>query len=234
MDRRGFVKLCTGTVLTAALSQSLRAQAEQIEACPAAKLVKADGSPLKASEIGLNEALVFAYPFNGVPCYLINLGNHTAHPQAMDSTDDGVYSNPPGVGKNNNLVAFIAICTHQLSYPTPEIAYLRYAHDGSELAGKPDRIICCAHGSIFDPAEGARVESGVAPSPLLPVALSYDAATDSLSATGIVGKAFIQRFFKNFKGELMERFGPGVYRQNVGETTKAVPLSDYSKDIPAC
>ncbi|MDR3394507.1 MAG: Rieske 2Fe-2S domain-containing protein [Parasulfuritortus sp.] len=234
MDRRGFVKLCTGTVLTTAFSQSLSSRAGQIEAFPPAKLVKADGSPLKASEVGLNEAMVFAYPFNGIPCYLINLGNRTAHPQAMDSTDDGVFSNPEGVGKGNHLVAFIAICSHQLSYPTPEISYLRYANEGSELAGKPGRIVCCAHGSVYDPAEGARVESGPAPAPLLPVALDYDAATDGLTATGVVGKAFIQRFFKNFKGDLIERYGAGVYRQDVGETTKAVPLSQYSAVVPAC
>jgi arsenite oxidase small subunit len=196
--------------------------------------VKADGSPLKASEVGLKEALVFAYPFNAVPCFLINLGERVAHPQAMDSTDDGVYSNPDGVGKGKHLVAFIAICTHQLSYPSPQISYIRYESEGSELAGKPGRIVCCAHGSVYDPAEGARKVSGPAPAPLLPVGLEYDPATDGLSATGIVGKEFIQRFFKNFKGDLIERYGPGVYRQSVGETTKAIPLSQYSAIVPAC
>jgi len=234
MDRRGFVKLCTGTVLTAALTQSLRSQASEIEAFPPARLVNADGTPIKASEVPLNEALIFAYPFNGIPCYLINLGDRIAHPQAMDSTDDGVFSNPEGVGKGKHLVAFIAICTHQLSYPTPAISFLRYAKEGSELAGHPGRIVCCAHGSVYDPAEGARPVSGPAPAPLLPVGLEYDPATDSLTATGVVGKAFIQRFFKNFKGDLIERYGPGVYRASVGETTKAIPLSKYSAVVPAC
>lgn len=234
MDRRSFVKLCTGTVLTAGFAQGMRSYAGQIEDFAPAKLVKEDGSPLKASEIGAGEAMVFAYPFNGIPCYLINLGDKTGHAVPLASTEDGDYTSPMGVGKNSNLVAFVAICTHQLSYPLPQISYLRYAATGSELAGSPGKIVCCAHGSVYDPAQGAKKVSGPAPSALLPVRLAYDPATDTLTATGAVGQNFFQRFFKNFKGDLIERFGPGNYRQEVGETTKTVPLSKYSAIVPAC
>lgn len=234
MDRRSFVKLCTSTALSAGLAQSLLTYAGEIENYTPARLVKPDGSPLKASEVGTDEAMVFAYPFNGIPCYLINLGNRTVHTQTLTSPDDGDYTNPDGIGKAHNLVAFIAICTHQLSYPTPEVSYLRYAESGSELAGGPGRIVCCAHGSVFDPADGAKKISGPAPTPLIPVRLAYDPATDSLAATGTVGAKFFQRFFKTYKGDLIERFGAGTYRQEVGNTTKTELLSKYSGIVPAC
>lgn len=234
MDRRSFVKLCTGTVLAAGFAQSLRSYAGAIEDFAPAKLVGADGAPIKASAVGTEEAMVFAYPFNAIPCYLINLGQRTAHSQTLSSPDDGDYTNPAGVGKGHNLVAFVAICTHQLSYPTPQVSYLRYAASGSELAGGPGRIVCCAHGSVYDPADGAKKLSGPAPTPLLPVRLAWDPATDELTATGTVGQKFFQRFFKTFKGDLIERFGPGAYRQDVGPTAKTVLLSQYSGMVPAC
>lgn len=199
-----------------------------------ARLVGEDGSPLKATEVGTAEAMVFAYPYAGVPCFLINLGAKRAHAHGLTSSDDGGYTNPPGVGRAGNLVAFVAICTHQLTYPTPSISYLRYASTASELATAPGRIVCCAHGSVFDPAEGGQKISGPAPNPLLPVRLAYDPANDGLTATGTVGEKFLQRFFQNYKAELIERFGPGGYRQQVTGTTTAIALGRYSRRVPAC
>lgn len=234
MDRRNFVKLCTGTILAAGLTRSFESIAGQIEDFAPAKLVKEDGTPLKASEVGTEEAMVFAYPFNGSPCFLINVGDKAVHTQSRDSQEEGEYVNPTGAGPHGNLVAFVAICTHQLSYPTPEATFLRYAATGSELAGAPGRIVCCAHGSVFDPADGARKVSGPAPNPLVPVRLAYDPATDGLTATGTLGQAFFERFFKTYKSDLIRRYGAGVYRQEVGDSTKTIPLSRYSAVVPAC
>ncbi|HSN00643.1 MAG TPA: Rieske (2Fe-2S) protein [Rudaea sp.] len=234
MDRRRFVKFCAGTALTAGLAEVPRVFASQIADFAPAALLKEDGSPLKASEIGAAEAMVFAYPYKGVPCFLINLGDKAPRTQPLISPDGDAYTNPQGVGRRRNLVAFVAICTHQLSYPSPQSSVLRYAAAGSELAGDPGRIVCCAHGSVYDPADGARKVSGPAPGPLLPVRLAYDPASDGLTATGSVDEKFFRRFFDAYKSEMIERFGPGVYRQEVGPTTRAVLLSRYSRLVAAC
>lgn len=230
MDRRGFTQWCSGALL----AQGMASWAAAIEDYARIPLVHPDGSPLKASEVPTDEAMVFAYPLKGIPCYLINLGSRAATTQDLTSPDDGDYTNPPGVGPKGNLVAFVAICTHQLSYPTPVASYLRYAASGSELGGGPGRIVCCAHGSVYDPAQGAMRISGPSQNPLMPVRLAHDPASDELFATGAVGRKFFERFFQNFKGDLIDRFGPGAYRREVEGSSVAVPLSTYSRQVPAC
>lgn len=211
--------MCAGGAALAMANWDQMVMAGEFESFPPAKLTKKDGAPLKASQSTTREAMVFAYPLAGVPCFLINLGEH---------------SGETGVGPKNQYVAYVAICTHQLSYPQPEVSYLRFATEGSELAGGPNRIVCCAHASVFDPAEGAKVISGPAGMPLLPVRLSYDAATDELSATGIMGMDFVRTFFNTYKGDLNARYGRGAYREAVGASTATLPLSEYSGVVPAC
>lgn len=234
MDRSLSTQLGALGAGAAALASSLRGFAGELTSHAPARLVKADGTPLRAAEVGTDEAMVFAYPYAGIPCFLINLGAHRVRTDTRKSPDDGDYVNPPGVGPQGNLVAFVAICTHQLTYPNRRLSVLRYAARGSELAGAPCRIVCCAHGSVFDPADGARRVSGPAPAALVPVRLTYDAASDGLSATGTVADKFLQRFFGVYKGELIEDFGPGAYRRSVGAQTRTVTLSEYSKLISAC
>lgn len=234
MDRRAFVKVCAGTAIAAAWWRGHPALAASIVDHPPARLVSADGSPLKAADVPTTEALVFAYPYRGIPCFLINLGGRTAHPAALASPEDGDYTSPAGAGPHANLVACVAICTHQLSYPTPDYSAIRYADSASPLAGAPGRIVCCTHGSVYDPAAGAARVSGPAPNALLPVRLAWDAKSDGLAATGCVGDKFFARFFDAYKSDLIDRFGPGGYHQPVDETAVAIPLSRYSAAVSTC
>lgn len=87
---------------------------------------------------------------------------------------------------------------------------------------------------MFDPTEGAKVESGPATMPLLPVRLAYDPVSDELTADGIMGMEYIKRFFKSYKRDLIARYGPGGCHQPVEGKSAAVPLSQYSEAIPAC
>lgn len=234
MNRRRFVKLCAGGAAIALAHWDRIAAAADFETFPAAKLTDRSGSPLKAAHTPTGEALVFSYPLAGIPCFLINLGDRPGVPTAGLKNEEGDYPWQGGVGPSHQLVAFVAICTHQMSYPQPEVSYLRYAASGSELAGGPGEIVCCAHGSVFDPAAGAKVVLGPAPMPLLPVRLIYDPVSDELSADGMIGMDYIKRFFKTYKADLNARFGPGGYREEVGNTTACIPLSQYSGVIPAC
>ncbi len=234
MDRRGFVKVCAGSAALALANWDQLALAAGFESFPPAKLTNKIGIPLKGAEIPVGEALVFSYPVAGVPCFLINLGQRPSQSDLAMKGEDGDYTWKGGVGPKGQFVAFVAICTHQMSYPQPEVTYMRYAAEGSQIAGGPGKIVCCAHASVFDPAAGAKVVGGPATAPLLPVRLSYDPVSDELSADGILGMAYIKRFFKTFKGDLNARFGPGGYRQDVGNKTACIPLSQYSGIVPAC
>lgn len=233
MDRRRFVTLCASTPLLAGLAGH-RAFAGPMVDYPAAELVDADGAPLKASAIPTGEALIFSYPFRAIPCFLIRLRSRTETVDELSTMDGESYRSPAGVGPDSSLVAFVAICTHQLSYPTAQASFLSYASDTGALADAPGRIVCCAHGSVFDPSRGARLVAGPAPSPLLPVRLVHDPETDRLRATGSLGEAFFQRFFDAYKGDLIERYGPGVYRQPVDGTSVALPQSRYSAVVAGC
>lgn len=235
MDRRGFVKVCAGGAVLAATNWNNLALAGEFEAFPAAKLTNKIGIPLKGAEIPTGEALVFSYPVAGVPCFLINLGDKSGEPNPKMAGENGdEYKWTGGVGPRGQFVAYVAICTHQLSYPQREVSYLRYADTGSELAGAPKRIVCCAHASVFDPAQGAKPVGGPATFPLLPIRLAYDPVSDELAADGILGMDLIRRFFKTYKRDLIAKYGPGGYRQPVEGKTIALPLSEYSAAVPAC
>jgi cytochrome b6-f complex iron-sulfur subunit len=62
--------------------------------------------------------------------------------------------------KNGDFVAYSAVCTHQ----------------GCTVAYKGGKLACPCHGSVFDPAKGAEVVAGPAPSPLpeIPVKVEGD------------------------------------------------------------
>lgn len=234
VDRRDFVKVCVGGSVLAMANWDSLVLAGGFEAFPAAILTNKIGIPLKGAEIPTGEALVFSYPVAGVPCFLINLGEKTTRANPKLAGEQGEYDWAGGVGPHGQFVAYVAICTHQMSYPVQEVSFLRYAQDGSSLANAPKRIICCAHSSVFDPAEGARPVGGPATFPLLPVRLAYDPVSDELSADGIIGMDFIKRFFRTYKRDLIAKYGPGGYRQPIEGKTVAMPLSQYSEAVPAC
>ncbi len=200
---------------------------------PAARLVDAQGTPLKASKLATDQAYLFHYPFRAVPCFLINLGKPSAAKQTLDG-ENGSYVWPGGSGQDHNLVSYVAVCTHQLSYPNKAASVIRYAADSSELAGKPGMIVCCTHGSVFDPADGAKKVTGPAEHPLIPVRLEVDPLHDTLSVTGIDTTRLIERFFNAYKSDFIADYGPGGYREPVGDTTATVLLDHYSGVVPSC
>lgn len=232
MDRRRFVKLCAGS--TAWLAAGMReARAGSYTDFPRARLTDARGAPLKASALAKDEAYVFHFPFRSLPCFLIDLGKPAPSQQELNS-ESGSYTWPGGVGKDKSLVAYVAVCTHQLAYAAKDGSQIRYAAGNSALAGRPGTIVCCAHASVFDPATGAQRVHGEARDPLLPVRLEIDPADDGLYASGLAGIQLVERFFTTYKRELISEYGPGVYREPVADRTAAVPLSKYAASVGDC
>lgn len=228
------MRLCAGSVLAELIQYRRGAWAADIVDHAPALLVDRDGKPLTPSTVPTDEALVFAYPWRAIPCFLINLGSRRSTATTLTSTEGAAYQSPEGAGPAHNLVAFVAICTHQGSYPRQDASVIRYAAGASKRAGGSGRIVCCTHGSAYDPAAGARNVAGPAPHPLLPVRLEWNAGKGQLLATGSVAEPFLQRFIAANKSDLIATYGPGGYRADVGATSAAVRLSEYSAYVAAC
>lgn len=232
MDRRGFVRLCAGS--TAVLAAGTRlARAASFTDFPKVRLTDAKGAPLKASALSSGEAYVFHYPYRSVPCFLINLGKRTAARTEL-TADWGSYTWPGGTGAEKNVVAYVAVCSHQLSYPDKDSTVIHYSASATELAGKPGMITCCAHASVFDPAAGGKRLHGEATEPLASIRLEYSPEDGALYASGLEGTQLVERFFKVYKRRLIEEYGAGVYNEPVRDTAAAILLSEYTKSVNSC
>jgi arsenite oxidase small subunit len=117
---------------------------------PSKAVAKAKGMPV-------NDAVAFTYPDENSPCVVLRMG----HPV------------PGGVGPNQDIVAYSALCTH-MGCPV--------AYDGGTRTFK-----CGCHFSVFDPEMGGQMVCGQATEDLPRVKLHYDAKTDTVTATGIDG-----------------------------------------------
>jgi arsenite oxidase small subunit len=217
--RDSFVRVCS-LALAAQVQMKLgaRAAASQPASFNRVELVDEAGSAIRADGLGMAQAFVFQYPYRATPCFLIRLGRTAAG----------------GVGPDGAVVAFSAICAHQLSYPSREVSPIRYAQDYSQVAERSGAIVCCAHHSVYDPADGARVLSGPAPQPLATIVLDHDTATDRLYATGVHGPDRFDDFFTAYKEELIDAYGRGKERELVTESATIVLLDRYTSDVIVC
>lgn len=111
----------------------------------------------KAGGMPLNEAVSFNYPDDSSMCYAIRMGAPVAG----------------GVGPNQDIVAYSAMCTH-MGCPIQ--------YDGGSRTFK-----CGCHFSIFDPEQHGQMVCGQATENLPVIKLSYDAKTDTVHAVGVDG-----------------------------------------------
>jgi len=235
MDRRRFITLCTSTLTLIAANPAVLAQpGAAVKRYARVKLVDRNGQPLKASRLAKRACHVFHYPYAGTPCFLIDLGKATAADMPLDTSGGSHYIWQGGVGPQKSIVAFSAICPHQLSYAAKRQSFINYRADASPVAGRADVIVCCAHHSIFDPAQGGKVIGGPAPQPLATIALEYDAGTDEIYAVGTHGAELFDDFFTAFKKELIEDLGRGVARQEVVDKATVLPIAEYTPDQVLC
>lgn len=235
MDRRSFIKVCAAAATMAGIEArymgTLRAETRTYQR---ARLVDGAGNPVKAGNLSAAEAYIFHYPYRGTPCFLVRLPGEAGKDVSLDTEAAGSYQWPGGVGPGGSVVAYSAICAHQLAYPSKSGSAIRYAATKSEAAGRSGVIVCCAHNSVYDPAHGARVLRGQATEPLAAVALEHDPVSDELFAVGMMGAEKFDEFFRAYKRELIEAYGPGVSRQESTEQVEVVPLSAYAGSTIEC
>jgi Rieske Fe-S protein len=200
MQRRDFIKFCAASA-AANGTPGLAA-----DATPSfygrARLVNASGAPLKAAALPVDRNLIFHYPFSSTPCFLLNLGRPAKASAKLVTADQRSYEWKGGVGPKRSIVAYSAICAHQLAYPTREISFISYRTEKSARNRLGNVIHCCAEHSQYDPAEGARVLAGPAPQPLAAILLEHDARTDELAAVGTLGGEMFNQFFAKYELKL--------------------------------
>ena len=145
---------------------------------PRVQLLYSDGTPVLASSYrypsNSTELIIFTYPLDNEPNLLLNL------PSAV----------PGGVGPNQTLIAFSAVCQH-LGCTPPFISYYPPGACGSFNGGKAF-IHCVCHGSTYNPSVpapggGASLITGPAQLPLPQVLLQWDPTTDEVFAVGASG-----------------------------------------------
>ena len=235
MERRDFVRVCAAglTASSATLSATHAAVAGPVtpKRYTRAKLLGPNGAPLKAASIAVNKNYVFFYPFQGTPCFLLNLGK--ALKPAPINGSGGVYDWPGGSGRAQSVVAYSAICSHQLAYPTKDISFISFRPGKSAVNKHADVIHCCSDHSQYDPAEGARVLAGPAPQPLAAILLQHDAASDELTAVGTLGGEVFNEFFRKYDMKLSLDMG-GRARQAAGDACSVTELDNYCRQQVRC
>lgn len=233
MNRRHFIKLCGSAMVLGSLRLPNVASADT-QTYPRARLVDSHGVAVKAGKLMPGVNYLFHYPYVGTPAFLLKLPQATATGVALKTEAGKDYTWPGGVGTGHALVAFSAICPHQLSAALRQRSFLSYMRDKSPVAGRDNVIVCCAHHSVFDPAHGGSVISGPAPQPLTAILLELDPHDDSLTATGTLGGSLFKEYFKAYKRELIKEFGRGMAHQLVANTTTLEPLKKYTANVFTC
>lgn len=233
MQRREFLTACAAGVGCAGeLALALPADAKP-RLYRRARLVDDGGRALLARELPVKRNLIFHYPFVGTPAFLLNLGRPTREGASLATADKERYRWSGGVGVSRSVVAFSAICAHQLAYPTRDISFISF-RDAAGGANKHAEVIhCCAEHSQYDPAEGARVVAGPARQPLAAILLEHDEASDGLFAVGTQGGELFDAFFAKYEFRLSMEHG-GRAREEVGDTCVVRTLESFCRQQVRC
>ncbi len=234
MDRRSFIESCTAGAACLSAGAAMPALAANAKPRPYAHalLVSPQGEPIKASRLKPLTNYVFHYPFEATPAFLLDLAK-PASPQALSTKARDAYAWPGGVGAKRSVVAFSAICAHQLVYPTREVSFISFRKNRAQRGVQDALIHCCADHSQYDPARGAEVLSGPASQPLCAVLLSHDPKQDTLTAYATLGGELFDDFFKKYEMKLSLEVGPKAKNPVAGQTVVS-ELDKFCRNAIQC
>lgn len=234
MDRRSFIERCTAGAACVSASTALPAIAADARprTYTRALLVNERGDPMKASSLKPLTNYVFHYPFEATPVFLLDLGK-PALPHSLSTRDRDAYAWPGGVGVRRSIVAYCAICAHQLVYPTREVSFISFRKTRAQRGVQDELIHCCADHSQYDPSRGAQVLSGPATQPLCAVLLSHDPVADTLTAYATLGGELFDDFFKKYEMKLSLEVGAKA-RHPVAGKAVVRELDKFCKNSIQC
>ena len=235
LNRRGFLHTCTA--LVALLGYSRRAVTASRQPFPRVALVGSQGRPLTLADLQAEREYLFFYPYRSTPNFLLDLGRPTAQSGALRQENGEDYSWSGGIGPQRSVVAFSAICSHRLTYPSAMVSFIGYRNRPVAYVGdngmerKPGLIQCCSERSVYDPAEGGRVLAGPAPQPLAAVALEEE--DGQLYAHGVHGGTLFERFFAEFGFQLEMQFD-GKAQELVADQAVVMATEDFTRQRMDC
>ena len=233
MQRRAFVKLCAASAAATTLPAPSPAAALTARFYARALLVDERGSPLRAAAIRPGVNYVFDYPFAATPCFLLRLAQGAAGGIDLKTEANEIYRWQGGVGGDQAIVAYSAICAHKMTYPTKQVSFIGYRDAPSPVAGSGKVITCCSDRSVYDPAAGARVVSGPAPQPLATILLEHDAKKDEIRAVGTFGGEMFAEFFRKYEFRLQMEMGERA-KTAIDKTATVKELANYSSQWAQC
>jgi len=236
MKRRQFVKACAATAILVHQNPMLLANTQDpSQLHHPVRLVDPDGNSIRPGDLKPHVNYVFRYPYECTPCFLLDLNRPTEANVALKTEAGEDYVWRGGVGPKRSIVAYAAICTHRLTHPTEHVNFIAYRQSRNpEADPSANRIVCCMEYSSYDPARGAAVTSGPAPSPLTGILLDYDEQADEIRAVGITSEEVFTRFLDQFQMQLELSYGSlAKASASVTETATVVPLDEYTgNDMP--
>ncbi len=234
MDRRSFIESCSAGAACVSAAALLPAFGADAKARTYGRVLLTDeyGDPLKTAALKAKTNYIFHYPFESTPTFLLQLGR-PALPIELTTRNKENYAWPGGVGPLRSVVAFSAICAHQLVYPTREVSFISFRKIRAARGVRDELIHCCAEHSQYDPARGAQVLSGPAPQPLCAVLLEHDARTDQLMAWGTLGGELFDEFFRKYEFKLGLEVGPRA-RSQISGRASVLELAQYCRNQIQC
>lgn len=233
MRRRTFISACAASCAAAAVS-ARAAAALQPRYYARSLLVGSDDQPLRPGSVAIERNYIFHYPYAATPCFLLNLRRPATPADGLKTAAAEQYHWPGGVGPQQTLVAYSAICAHKLSYPTRDISFISYRSRPTAQSKLAQVIHCCSEDSQYDAAQGARVLAGPAPQPLAAILLEFDPQRDALYAIGTLGGEMFNAFFARFSFRLALEHGARKAGLPAGERVQVVELDNYCRQQVRC
>lgn len=238
MERRDFLRLSATSAAVVVVAPSLITQklyAENgnlFQTFEKVQLKDADGKALTLSALIEEENYIFNYPHAATPAIMVNLATPTGKDIKLKAADGTEYIYTGGAGAKGTLVAFSAICPHQLTYPKKAMSMFQYVGEkGKTLAyDKGGVFVCSSHLSAFEPKEGGKVVGGPANEGLASIILEID-KDDNIWAVAVLGPVKFQDFFDAFKQDLKAEYGRRGAKKLVETEVKVQALKNFSAEL---
>jgi len=238
MERRNFLQISVTTAVAIAISPALITQklyAEDgslFQTFEKVQLKDAEGNPMKASSLVTEENYIFHYPHAATPAIMVDLPTPSEKNITLKAEDGTEYIFKGGTGKKGTLVAYSAICPHQLTYPQKSMSMFQYVGEkGKTIAYDTGGVfVCSSHLSAFEPKKGGKVVGGPAGQGLAQIILEID-ADDTIWAVAVLGPVKFQDFFDAFKQDLKAIYGRRGAKKLVKTDVQVQKLKNFSAEL---